>query len=315
MLKIHVHYDPARKQFLELLFSYAPLFAERGVSFVDRGTDFVWSGGDAFIVQHHWAYGAIESGKPTIVAERTDSAVLVNRRGLERDCVKAIWKLNVADEWVQKEGYDRWHVKTINSARTPTLPKLKNGVFEKIVLAPCYHALDEIDVFAALRDYTAKPRQKIAHFRGRMSYDKCEEITKHRLAAFYQTKKVPNSTTVRTRVCESTYLAELLDSHIVVSPWGFGETCWRDAEAMYAGCVLVKPNTDYVQTWPAYFKANETYVPCDVMFNDLPEVCESIMDNWKNYKDMREQNRERLLKSIEPQAIVDQMMVAIERLM
>jgi hypothetical protein len=30
---------------------------------------------------------------------------------------------------------------------------------------------------------------------------------------------------------------------------------------------------------------------------------------------MREQNRERLLKSIEPQAIVDQMMVAIERLM
>lgn len=35
---------------------------------------------------------------------------------------------------------------------------------------------------------------------------------------------------------------------IIVSPWGYGEICYRDFEALLDDCVLVKPRTDFVQT-------------------------------------------------------------------
>jgi len=44
-------------------------------------------------------------------------------------------------------------------------------------------------------------------------------------------------------------------SRVVVSPWGFGETCIRDVEAILAGAVLVKPHTPFVRTWPEYHDA------------------------------------------------------------
>lgn len=42
------------------------------------------------------------------------------------------------------------------------------------------------------------------------------------------------------------YMGILRRTKVVVSPWGYGEWCWRDFEAIRAGCVLLKPRCDVV---------------------------------------------------------------------
>ena len=44
----------------------------------------------------------------------------------------------------------------------------------------------------------------------------------------------------------------LRSTKVVVSPWGYGEWCWRDFEAIRAGCVLMKPRCDVVTAPDVY---------------------------------------------------------------
>ncbi len=91
------------------------------------------------------------------------------------------------------------------------------------------------------------------------------------------------------RVAQDVYYEEMLRSRICVSPFGYGEICWRDFEAVLCGCVLVKPDMSHVETAPDLFVPNETYVPVRWDYADLeatlaglladPERCERIRSN------------------------------------
>lgn len=77
----------------------------------------------------------------------------------------------------------------------------------------------------------------------------------------------------RNRVGQDEYYREMRSSAICVSPFGYGELCWRDFEAILCGCLLVKPSMEHVETAPHIFQAGETYVPVKWDYSDLPEVC------------------------------------------
>ena len=79
---------------------------------------------------------------------------------------------------------------------------------------------------------------------------------------------VPNQ-----RVDQQGYYQEMRSSRICVSPFGYGELCWRDFETVLMGCLLVKPDMSHIRTEPDIFVARETYVPCKWDFSDLAEVC------------------------------------------
>lgn len=57
------------------------------------------------------------------------------------------------------------------------------------------------------------------------------------------------------------FLIELRRAKLCFSPFGYGEVCWRDYEAIMAGAVLVKPDMGHVETDPDIFVPWETYVP------------------------------------------------------
>lgn len=57
------------------------------------------------------------------------------------------------------------------------------------------------------------------------------------------------------------YMQELRAAKIVFSPFGYGEVCWRDFEAVASGAVLLKPDMSHVRTEPDIFVAGETYMP------------------------------------------------------
>lgn len=68
------------------------------------------------------------------------------------------------------------------------------------------------------------------------------------------------------------YLRELQQARICVSPFGYGEICYRDFEAVAAGCLLLKPDMAHVRTEPNVYMPFETYVPFRWDLSDLADV-------------------------------------------
>lgn len=75
------------------------------------------------------------------------------------------------------------------------------------------------------------------------------------------------------------FYRELFDSQIVFSPFGWGEVCIRDFEAAAAGCVLLKPDMSHLDTRPAIYQENVTYVPVRWDLADLPARIDWILTN------------------------------------
>ncbi len=75
------------------------------------------------------------------------------------------------------------------------------------------------------------------------------------------------------------YLREAIQCRIVFSPFGWGEVCFRDFEAVACGSVLLKPDMSHVETWPDVFEAGVTYVPVRWDLSDLAERIEQVLDH------------------------------------
>lgn len=68
------------------------------------------------------------------------------------------------------------------------------------------------------------------------------------------------------------YMRELRSARLCFSPFGYGEVCWRDYEAVLCGALLIKQDMQHVETAPDIFIPNETYAPVAWDFGDLSEV-------------------------------------------
>ena len=67
------------------------------------------------------------------------------------------------------------------------------------------------------------------------------------------------------------FMSELRRAKVCFSPFGYGEVCWRDYEAISAGAVLLKPDMSHIETQPDIFRPWETYVPLRWDLSDLGE--------------------------------------------
>lgn len=83
-------------------------------------------------------------------------------------------------------------------------------------------------------------------------------------------------------------------SKIAISPYGMGELCYRDLEAIQHGCIIIKPDMSNVLTEPNLFINNETYIPCKVDYSDLPEIIDKILGNYNQYQYIIDNSRKRL---------------------
>lgn len=74
------------------------------------------------------------------------------------------------------------------------------------------------------------------------------------------------------RVRRDQFFAELADSKLCFSPFGYGEICWRDYEAFATGSVLIKPSIGHLRTEPDIFSPGLTYVETKWDLSDLGEI-------------------------------------------
>lgn len=75
------------------------------------------------------------------------------------------------------------------------------------------------------------------------------------------------------RVGSRRYLLELAASRVVISPFGWGELCFRDYEAVSCGALLLKPSMEHLRTSPDIFVPFRTYVPLEWDLSDLEDKC------------------------------------------
>jgi hypothetical protein len=80
------------------------------------------------------------------------------------------------------------------------------------------------------------------------------------------------------------FLKEMSKSIAVLSPFGWGEICYRDAEAFRLGSVVLKPCMKHLESWPNLYMDNETYIPFDWAANDLIYKCDDVINDLKKSK-------------------------------
>jgi len=114
-----------------------------------------------------------------------------------------------------------------------------------------------------------------------------------------------NVLTPANNVSQRVYNSEMLTSRICVSPFGYGEVCWRDFEAILAGCVLVKPDMSHVETYPDVFIPEVTYVPVDWDYANLAPVIRRLSSDPVRCDSLRSSALQVLNNAFERKATVD----------
>jgi len=78
------------------------------------------------------------------------------------------------------------------------------------------------------------------------------------------------------RVDIGSYFKELENSKAGISPFGWGEICYRDFEIIISGAALIKPDCGHMETWPDLYVKNGTYIPFRWDFSDLDDILGSL---------------------------------------
>ncbi len=81
------------------------------------------------------------------------------------------------------------------------------------------------------------------------------------------------------RVPQDQYNEEIKNCRITLSPFGWGELCFRDFEAVLNGSLLLKPDMSHLETWPDIFVPGETYIPFDWEASHLVEKGERYLSD------------------------------------
>lgn len=116
------------------------------------------------------------------------------------------------------------------------------------------------------------------------------------------------------RVPQDLYYEEMRSSRICVSPFGYGEICWRDFEAILCRCLLLKPDMSHLRTEPDIFRPFETYVPIRWDYGDLEEKCLYYLQNESERKAIVERAHRVLSDYYQSCRVVEQLGRILQRL-
>ena len=75
------------------------------------------------------------------------------------------------------------------------------------------------------------------------------------------------------------YFEEMRNSKIAAGPFGVGEITLRDFEIIICGALLLKPEMEHMETWPALFQPGKTFIPHKWDLSDLGEKVEELLKN------------------------------------
>lgn len=153
------------------------------------------------------------------------------------------------------------------------------SVFPKLKVGPTFHTGPNIiEVFS--KEDCPNLTNKTIDVHGRMAvtgsawYQSMRKLAEDKLLAI-----TGISTVSGFGITHKQFMAEMLSSKICFSPFGYGEICWRDIEAIQTGSVLIKPSMEHLEMDPNIHIPYETYIPCEWDFSDLEEKIQMILND------------------------------------
>jgi len=127
-------------------------------------------------------------------------------------------------------------------------------------------------------------------FRGKMNYDNQfsnkRAISLQRNAVISLLGHLPFKIASGNVVAKKQYWKELRSAKICISPFGYGEVCYRDFESFISGAILLKPSMDHLETFVDVYIPNKTYIPLRWDMEDLEEKIHETLNNYNEYKDI-----------------------------
>jgi hypothetical protein len=208
----------------------------------------------------------------------------------------AVWKNSVyADRSFYNDVDALWHAELARRAildpsasqdKPEQIPEAMLGRISSPICFGCYERPQKV-LERRLPYAGSKSERPIdVFFAGRVDYpdfgptDHGSLITLHRFAAVNAIEALPSfvsrliSRGIETLSFDG-YFEKLMSSKIVVSPYGFGETCFRDWEAIFAECLLIKPRIGHIERFPFHLECKED-------FSDLENVVKKALRLLEN---------------------------------
>jgi hypothetical protein len=222
---------------------------------------------------------------PIVVLERIDGAQLSapvrvnlghpNLKAVIKNTVYADWNTYNENPWRRHEAWCRGYEPTA----LPPSQRITPDQYAKLKLGFSFTAYPHYDAIRSLEPYElSHERPYVAHFAGTTDYGpEMGWLNWHRMQAVaaIQDAKLPAEILADKRTMDFTdYFRTMRESEFVVSPWGLGEPCYRDFEAVLSGCLVIKPDTRHILTVPQQFYSIpqiERYI-CKPDFSDLREI-------------------------------------------
>ena len=118
-------------------------------------------------------------------------------------------------------------------------------------------------------NYTIKSSNKLVYFQ------------RNQLLEILKKKYDSISSISLGKISKKDYLKTMRSSRAVVSPFGWGEICYRDFETFLAGAALIKPNMDHLDTWPNLYKTDESYISLSWKLEEWDDSFTEILANHK----------------------------------
>ncbi len=320
VLRTEIDFDQAvRNQdyFLQPLARVIGLLRERGI-------EFSRTKGDIDLVDCD--HGPPVTQRPFILFDRSDGAFLwwrfrphgrITRELLENPNLLGLVKISKYRNRGMYNGdsldtshhgrliRDRY-LAPIPAGSNATVPPISEAAYSRIRLGVGYWGFDQCGPLDDVREADLMRRRPIDVLCAHSVEYACPAISWHRQMVLDQLSRIQGLRSVvgRGRVfLDTNYRELLLRSRICVSPWGWGETCIRDYESLLAGCVLIKPRTDFVDS--SLPLDDRHYVACLPDFSDLEQRIRDVLDNWPKYASRAPQLRDYVLQARKPDRISD----------
>jgi hypothetical protein len=140
-------------------------------------------------------------------------------------------------------------------------------------------------------------QNKLKKVQARFSYNSLPNTIGYQRKILVQKCKTMESA-ITGKISSGAYNNEIRKVAAVLSPFGWGEVCLRDFEAIINGSLLIKPNMDHIETWPSIYQNSKTYLPIDWDGSDIEEIIEYVSNHIMEYRDIVETAKEVYKKSL-----------------
>jgi len=136
-----------------------------------------------------------------------------------------------------------------------------------------------IKTFYSQNFVSSNIKTQIANFRFNTNYSR-ETISFQRSLIQKKANELGYST---EKIPRKKYFTELKRSKLAISPFGWGETSYKDFEIILNGVALIKPDMSHMSTWPEIYVDNFTYLPINWDCSNLSLVIEDAIkdDKWQ----------------------------------